>query len=250
MRNLLTLLFLIAATTLLTAQSAKKPNLADNGLSYSLNSVMVPLSISQQTLAQANTIMDINENFNPEWVKDYISVQIITSHKGQIKTSTSTSATLTTEQKRQLLVSDIATEIAVHMNYMPNNNLSNNDPKEINFSFLVNPEINAAFPGGKKVMYDYLKNNAVDKIANTDKIGNHIGIVKFTVSKNGDIHNVHVFEASRDEKIDQILLETVSSMPTWSPASYADGTTVDQDFVFMVGNLESCSVNLANVSRD
>jgi len=99
-------------------------------------------------------------------------------------------------------------------------------------------------------MYDFLKNNAINKISNTDKIGDHIGIVKFTVSKEGAINNVHVFEASRDEKIDQILLETVSSMPNWSPATYADGTKVDQDFVFMVGNLESCSVNLANVSRE
>jgi len=250
MRNLLTLLFLIAATTLLTAQSAKKPKLADNGLSYSLNSVMVPLSISQNTLEQANTIMDINGNFNPEWVKEYISVEVVTSQKGQSKITTSRSATLTAEQKTQFLLSDVATEIGISINYIPNNNLSKNDPKEMNFSFLVNPEIKAAFPGGQKVMNEFLKKNAVDKISDTDKIGNHIGIVKFTVSKNGVINNVHVFEASRDEKIDQILLETVSSMPNWSPASYADGTKVDQDFVFMVGNLESCSVNLANVSRE
>jgi len=145
MRNILTSLFLIAATTLLTAQSATRPNLADNGLSYSLNSVMVPLSISKATLEEAKSIMDINGNFNPDWVKEYISVEIVTSHEGLSKKSTSTDATLTPDQKSQLLQSDVATEITVNVNYMPNNNLSKNDPKEMNFSFLVNPEIKAAF---------------------------------------------------------------------------------------------------------
>ncbi len=250
MRNLLISLIFIAAATLLTAQSATRPHQAENGLSYSLNSVMIPLSISKYTLEQAKTIMDINGNFNPDWVKEYISVEILSSHDGQTKKSIGTNATLTAEQKNQLLLSDVNKEITVRVNYLPNNQLSKNDPKEMNFSFLVNPEIKAAFPGGKKVMYDFLKKNAVDKISDTDKIGNHIGIVKFTVSKTGAINNVHVFEASRDEKIDQILLEAITSMPNWSPASYADGTKVDQDFVFMLGNLESCSVNLANVSRE
>ena len=250
MKNLLTSILFITATTFTLAQNAKRPNLADNGLSYSLNSVMAPLSVSKSILEDANTLMDLNCNFNPSWVKEYISVEIINIHKGVMQKAKSENATLTEEQKKQMNSADVTEEISINIQYIPENNLSKNDPKEMNFSFLVNPEIKASYPGGKEAMNQYLKTQTVDKIANTNKIGDHIGIVKFTVTTDGSISNIHLSEPSRDESIDQILLDAISNMSKWTPASYSDGTKIAQEFAFMVGNLESCAVNLANISRD
>jgi len=38
-------------------------------------------------------------------------------------------------------------------------------------------------------------------------------------------------------------------MPKWTPASYSDGTAIEQDYVLMVGNMKSCIVNLLNIRK-
>jgi len=45
-------------------------------------------------------------------------------------------------------------------------------------------------------------------------------------------------------------LETIQKMPCWKPAKYANGTTVKQDFVLTVGNMENCIMPMLNISRD
>jgi len=62
--------------------------------------------------------------------------------------------------------------------------------------------------------------------------------------------NAHIVESSKDEKIDEIFLQTIQNMPLWKPAEFANGTTVSQDFVLTVGNMESCVVNLLNIRQN
>ena len=74
--------------------------------------------------------------------------------------------------------------------------------------------------------------------------------VKFTVNQTGDIVEAGMFQSTKSAEMDQILLEAIRKMPTWKPATYSDGTTVQQEFALTLGNMENCMVNLLNIRRD
>jgi hypothetical protein len=132
---------------------------------------------------------------------------------------------------------------------MPQNTLPNNEIKEINFEFTINPENDANFPGGQVELKKYLKENAIDKIQ-TGKIKQYnVVAVKFTISEEGEIMDVHMFEPSKDEDMDSVLMEAICNMPEWKAAEYANGKKVKQDFVFTVGDHTSCTLNLLNIER-
>ena len=71
--------------------------------------------------------------------------------------------------------------------------------------------------------------------------------VKFTINEKGEIVNPHIFESTKNEKVDKILLETIKKMPKWKPAKHANGLKTKQDFMFTVGNMESCVVNTLGI---
>lgn len=220
-----------------------------NDLKYEVNRVYAPLSISKEQLNKANTLIDINRYYKASWVKEYVSVEVLTTHKGKIKKAISQNNILSKEQKKLLKKADIGTEIEVKVLYLPENNLKHNDVKENNFAFIVNPENTAKYIGGEQKLNEYLKKNAIGKIADDHFKGYALAAVKFTVNEKGQIINEHIFETSKDEKIDQLLLKVISDMPNWKPAEYANGIKVKQEFVLTVGNHESCVINTLNIGR-
>jgi len=142
---------------------------------------------------------------------------------------------------------DAGTDISVKVLYLPENTLTHNDVKEISFTFEVNPEKEASYSGGEQQLQEYLKKNAMDKISDSVFKRYQLTAVKFTVTENGQIIDAHVAHTSNDEATDKVLLETICNMPNWQPAEYTDGTKVKQDFVLMVGDKESCVINLLSV---
>jgi len=74
-----------------------------------------------------------------------------------------------------------------------------------------------------------------------------LAAVKFTVDEEGRIVNPHLFWTSEDEKVDDLMLETVCDMPNWEPATYAKGQKIQQDYALMIGNFQSCVTNVLNV---
>ena len=87
----------------------------------------------------------------------------------------------------------------------------------------------------------------MDQIPDGLFTGYDLAAVKFTIDEAGRITDAHVFWPSKDEKTDALLLETICNMPNWKPAAYADGTTVKQEFVLTVGNMENCAIHLLNI---
>jgi TonB family protein len=71
--------------------------------------------------------------------------------------------------------------------------------------------------------------------------------IKFTIDEAGQIINAHIFQPSKDEDVDNLLLETICNMPNWKPAEYSNGKKVKQEFVLTVGNMENCMINLLNI---
>jgi TonB family protein len=219
-------------------------------LSYEVNKVYPYLSVMREELKEATTLVDLNHRYKPSWVKEYTSVEVAAICQGQIRKAVGKNDLLTPAQKNILNTADAGTEITVKVLYLPQNTLAHNEMKELAFTFTVNPENDAHFAGGQAQLMQYLKENAIDEIPVGSFKGYDLAAVKFTISEEGEITDVHIFESSKDKRIDALLLTTISRMPCWEPAIDADGTKVKQTFALTVGNMENCMVNLLNIRRN
>lgn len=209
-----------------------------------------PLSITKEQLKEARTLMDLNKKYRSEWIKEYLSVEILTSHKGEIRKAASNNEVLRQEQKDHLNTADLGTDIWVKVLYLPDNTLTHNDPREMSFSFTVEPENGATYPGGPQQLTQYLKENILDKMADASLKQYQLAAVTFTIDEEGHITDPRVFWTSEDEKTDKLLLDAVCNMPNWTPAAYANGQKVKQELVLTLGDLESCVVNLLNIRQE
>ena len=218
-------------------------------LTCEVNKVYPPISITSAQLKDAHTLIDLNRYYKPSWVKTYISTEIVASEQGNLRKVRSKNDTLSQAQKDLMNRADVGTDIAVKVQYIPENTLKNKEPKEINFTFTVDPESEAQYVGGQQQLQEYLKANIMDKVAATSFQQYQLTAVKFTIDEEGKIVDTHVVERSKDEKIDELLVETICKMPNWKPAAYANGRKVKQDFVLTVGDMTSCVVNLLNIRQ-
>lgn len=219
-------------------------------LRFEVHRVYPYISVSREELIMANTLSDLNRHYKTAWVKEYISVEVITSHDGRIIKTRGKNDLLTGEQKDMINTADAGTDISVEVRYIPDNTLKNNDIKELKFSFTADPDQEAKYIGGQQQLKQYIKSTAIDKISDACFEKSTLAAVKFTIDKDGKIIDAHVFETSRDKDIDTLLLETVRNMPNWEPAQYSNGTRVRQEFVLTVGNMESCVINLLSIRQD
>jgi len=136
---------------------------------------------------------------------------------------------------------------------LPKNNLIQNDPKTIDFSFSIDPENSANFSEGQEALYEYLKENAIQNIEANNFENYDMTAIKFSINEAGYINEAEVFgaeyQSGKFDAINQTLLNTVRNMPRWNPASYADGTGAVQSFVLTVGNSENCLMPLLNIEK-
>ena len=251
MKNIKLTLFLF---TIALPQFIFSQDNASYEMKCEVNRVHNILFISKQKLTEAKTLIDLNSRYKSDWVKKYISVEILASKKGKTNKSASKNDTLTQEQKDLMNLVDVGTEISVKVQYIPENTLKNKEPKEMSFSFIVEPENEATFPDGKQALKEYLKQNTVDKITDGSIKRYNLAAVNFTIDEEGHVVNAEVFDTSvyhpdQDKKTDEILLQAICNMPQWKPAEYANGTKVKQKFALTVGDHESCIVNLLNIRQ-
>jgi len=223
-------------------------------ISYKVNRVYPSLSITKEKLNEARTLSDINEYYKPSWVKEYFSVEVSASHEGKMQTVVNQNDVLSKAQKNLMDTVDEGTDISVKVKYMPQNNLKYNEPKEINFTFAVEPDKEAKYSGGTQQLQRYLNENIGDKISDEVFDMYHLTAVEFAVDKDGQIVDAQVFESPyqtfKHEKVEEVILEAICNMPNWTPAQYANGMKVKQEFVLTLGDHRSCVVNLLNVRRE
>lgn len=208
------------------------------------------IPMTKEKLTESRTLSALNPHYKPSWVKSFVSVEIMTINKGRLKRAVAKNDILTVEQKSNMNTADPGTEISVRVRYIPKNNLTFNDIKEIHFSFTTDPEKKAEYADGKQQMMEFLKKNAIDKIPDYSFKKYQLAAVKFTIDEEGRVIDPHLFWTSENEKTDALLLETICNMPTWKPAAYANGIKVKQEFVLTVGDMESCVVPLLNIRQD
>ena len=247
LKNTCTLLLILALLIPIASFSQAD---SDNKLKFEVNTIYPPLSITKEKLNKAQTISDLNKNYKPSWVREYKSVEITTSNQGVISKAVSKNDVLTQEQKDQMQITEVNTDISILVKYIPENSLQGNEIKEIDFSFKVNPENEAKFVEGEEQLKRYLKENAIDKIPVDCYNEFDLVAIKFTIDEDGKVMNTHVFETSNDKEIDQLLIATLNKMPNWKPAEYGNGIKVNQEFVLTIGNMKSCIINLLNINQD
>ncbi|MCB9080607.1 MAG: energy transducer TonB [Lewinellaceae bacterium] len=221
-----------------------------NSLSYEVNRIYPAIGVSEEKLATAQTLLDLNRHYQPSWVSTYLSVELSVSFAGKTWTATSKNDTLSAEQKHLLLKAEAGTPIAVKVLFIPENTLKNKESKETYFTFIVDPESEAKYAAGQQQLNQYLWDNAIRNIPAGRFQGFDLAAITFTIGEDGEIKNVQLFESSKDEATDALLLEAIRQMPRWEPATYANGTKVSQEFVLTVGNMENCLVNLLNIRQE
>lgn len=242
------LIFLLAGIFLGDQISAQ--DLEPREIEYEVYKIFPPISISKQNLIVADSLVDLNKNFNSSWIKEFINVEISTSHNGELRKSVSKNDVLTKEQRENINSADPLSKIVVKVDYIPQNNLKINDPKVIHFSVSVNPDRDAYYEGGDEKLKDYFKKNVVDKLPDDVFNRYQLAAVKFTIDNVGHVSDVHVFWSSEDNKVDQLMVESVCNMTGWTPAQYSNGLKVKQEYAFMLGDMESCVINMLNIRED
>lgn len=250
MKNLQNKLLIILFITLAFPFIGSSQDSLTKELRYEVNQIYPPFSITKENLKEAHTLIDLNTHYQSSWIKEYISVEILTIYNGSVRKAVGKNETLSQEQKDIMNMADVGADISVKVQYIPDNTLKHNDVKEINFSFIVEPESDAKYPGGQDQLIQYLKENAIDKIPDGSFKEFDLAVIKFTINEEGKTTDAHAFWPFEDEKIDELLLETICNMPGWKPAEYSNGTRVKQEFVLTVGNHENCVTNLLNIRQE
>ena len=220
---------------------------ADTELRFAMNIITPPLSISKSKLDTAKTVADLTRHYKPEWIKEFIRVDIFAPQAGKMNKASNKNDLLSSEQKNLMANVDVGSEIEVKIHYIPNNNLKQNEPRIIDFRFIINPETKAAYPGGDEKLEQYMHQNAIDKIKVDNFESSLLASIKFTINKTGNVEKAIIVHSSKDDEIDTLLLKTVQDMPCWKPAQYANAVKVPQEMVLNVGNLESCLINSFNI---
>ncbi len=247
MKNDLNLLILLLAL-LPTISFAQEPQTKE--LTFEVNRIYSYITVSKEEMEGANNIVDLNEQYKPSWIKEFKSVEVITTQNGKIRKATGKNDHFTPEQKDLMATADSGEDILVIVSYIPDNTLKHNDVHEYDFKLTIDPDNEAKYPGGTSQLNQYLQQNAFGKINKTSFSDGETAVIKFMVSEEGEIIHTQLFSSSNDEKTDEILLEVIRKMPCWIPAEYADGTKVKQQFALVVGDLESCVMPMLNFRKD
>ena len=246
MKNTIILLLLLFMAAPSIGISQDQPKV----LEYEVNRVYPFLPITKKQVSEAQTLEDLNERYKPSWVRKYYSVEILANVEGQPKKAIGTNDQLSPEQKDLLMAADEDQEVMAKIDYLPQNKLTQNDPKLVDFKLTFIPEKEATYIGGQEQLNQYLKEKIIEFIPKEVLTGYAMAAVKFVINEEGEVEKPKLLWTSDDEKVDELLMEAVRKMPCWKPAEYTNGDKVEQESVLMVGNMESCVVNTLSVRRD
>lgn len=191
--------------------------------------------VTMDTLKDAKTLSDINGKYRPNWVAEYYSVEITTSCAGVVKKAVSKNDVLTEEQLNVLKAATADCSIEVVVDYLPNNTLKHNPPRQLSFVLTPMPIFEAKYPGGPQALKTYLRENIMDKIpaGKTEQI--NLAKVQFTINELGQVADAQMVQTTTATNLDKLMLEALCDMPKWTPAKNAQGTIITQEFEFRMG---------------
>lgn len=94
---------------------------------------------------------------------------------------------------------------------------------------LIDPEIQAQFPGGNQAFIKYINENVSNKLKSCFDDNTNIRkvFVKFIVNENGKISDAKIIRTSNVPQIDSTFVRAIRNMPDWIPGTI-DGKPVKQ----------------------
>ena len=206
-------------------------------LSYDIYSANTN-SITKVKLIGAMTFADICSGYPVNWIKEYISAEISTSSDSEIIKAESKNDVLSTDQMSILDNARIGTIITIDVKYKSRNSVTNIvETHNLNFTTTVVPEKEAEYSEGYEQLLKFIKENAINKISESDSKQMQQGKLKFIVDADGVIRDATLLISSSNPEIDKLLLDTIMNMPKWKPAETENGTKVKQVFEFKIGNM-------------
>jgi len=218
--------------------------------SYQINRVQKYVSISPAQLADADLLSHLNHFYRQDWVKEYKAVRTIAMVNGKKQEIKSTDDHLTQAQKSLIQSADRDSDIEVIVTYLPENNFSKNTVTEMDFSFRIDPDVEATYTGGKNQLDNYISSKILKDVTLEDVPQYQVAAVKFVIDEEGRVVDASIAQATKNKESDQLILKTVCEMPNWQSAAYADGTKTNQEFVLTIGDHFSCTMNLLDIKSE
>jgi len=193
-------------------------------------------TVTKDVLEHSNLLSDIIVGYPINWVKDYVSVDLLTEKDGKTEIAKGENQVLNTEQKSILNKADLESEVHINVRYKSINSVTERKvDNEMVVKMTVVPDIQAEFEGGYENLKKYLKDNLIDRITENTPPEFQKGKVVFKIDPNGKLVDAEILESSGDTNMDNFLLEVFRNMPKWKPAQYATGEKVKQRFEFSMG---------------
>lgn len=191
--------------------------------------------VTLDSLQEAKTLSDVNARYRGDWVARYISVALTTDCDGTKREAVGPDDVLTPQQLELLHQAGPNCKVDVLVDYIPDNKLQHNPPRQMNFSLRIMPIFEAKFPGGTQQLKAYLKKNFHDEIlaAGMDPI--KLVRVRFQVGQEGQAADTRIVQSSGNSGVDQLIENAICNMPIWLPAKDAQGRAITQEFEFTMG---------------
>ncbi len=235
---------------MLNSSSIKSQTISDDyHETFEILKVDPSFSISKEQVEDLTSLEEINKHFKPEWVKQYFSVKTMAIIDGKEKSVTSENNHIDSAQKALLKQADEHELVHISINYLPNNSLKQNEAKEIHFSFAFKPSIDAVPLEGNATLAHKIKEELSAKNLAYRQEKHQLAIATFSISAEGHPFNVKMVSSTKNPTIDSVIVEQLNCMPKWNPASYANGKATQQDFALLIGDDQSCNINLVNVEQ-
>lgn len=193
-------------------------------------------TVTKDVLERSNLLSDIIVGYPVNWVKEYVSVDVLTEKDGKTEIAKGENQVLNKEQKSILNKADLESEVHINVRYISINSVTERkENNEMVVKMTVVPDIQAEFEGGYENLKKYLKDNLIDRIIENTPPEFQKGKVVFKIDPNGKLVDAEILESSGDTNMDNFLLEVFRNMPNWKPAQNATGEKVKQRFEFSMG---------------
>jgi hypothetical protein len=202
-------------------------------------------TLTLEELDTVVTLIDLNKHYEEDWVETYQQVTLTATVDGRKQAYSSKDDTLTTAQLAAIRSADNGTPITIALTYFPVGYTEEKTPRANGFSFVISPQT-ARYKDGKDALLAHL-HSTIDEIPREVFSIYQAYAVDFTVDHNGAIIDAAIQQSTDDSTADALLLDAICNMPRWQPATYPDGETTKQNFVFVVGDKTSCTMNVLSI---
>jgi TonB family protein len=182
------------------------------------------------------------QGYNYNRLVEYVAVEISATNNGKVLVAQSLGDKLSSEQKNILSRADLDTDIIIKIKFryknlfVDNRVITDYEIMEGGLVVTVVPQVEAEYVGGFKQLTAYLAESIISKISEKEFVGKlQNATVNFMVEEEGKVVAVKITRASGDARIDKLILDALSKMPKWKPATDSKATKLKQTFSIPFG---------------